>query len=57
MNKINYVTLLEVEKSILKMDRLFDKVLKLTCNFSFRVYAKPFIFIKHQGRLPRPDDW
>ena len=29
MNKINYVTLLEVEKSILKMDRLFDKVLKV----------------------------
>ena len=26
MNKVDYMTLIDVEKSIMKMDRLFDKV-------------------------------
>jgi len=29
MNKIDYLTMIEVEKSVLKMDRLFYKVLKV----------------------------
>ena len=29
MNKLDYLTMIEVEKSILKMDRLFEKVLKV----------------------------
>ena len=40
MNKVDYITMIEVEKAIIKMDRLFNRVDKVNYKNIFKFYNK-----------------